>query len=89
MIGAGGYHESKRCSRDTHPESYITKYTGIRITHMFHISLLEHTCVFLLSVGTGFPALKIQYELFNTRASGRWCQCSTRLPSLFIYYFQA
>ena len=25
-----GYHESKRCSRDTYPESYITKYTNIR-----------------------------------------------------------
>ena len=25
-----GYHESKRCSIDTHPESYIIKYTSIR-----------------------------------------------------------
>ena len=25
-----GYHESRRCSRDTHPESYITKYDSIR-----------------------------------------------------------
>ena len=25
-----GYHESRRCSRDTYPESCITKYTGIR-----------------------------------------------------------
>ena len=25
-----GYHESRRCSRDTYPESYITKYTRIR-----------------------------------------------------------
>ena len=24
------YHESRRCSRDTYPESHITKYTGIR-----------------------------------------------------------
>jgi len=23
----GGYRESRRCSRDTYPESYITKYT--------------------------------------------------------------
>ena len=23
-----GYRESGRCSRDTYPESYITKYTG-------------------------------------------------------------
>jgi len=22
-----GYHEGRRCSRNTHPESYITKYT--------------------------------------------------------------
>jgi len=28
-----GYHESKRCSRDTYPESYITKYTSIRRKH--------------------------------------------------------
>jgi len=26
-----GYHESRRCSRDTYPESYTTKYTSIRI----------------------------------------------------------
>ena len=25
-----GYHESRKCSRDTHPESYITRYTRIR-----------------------------------------------------------
>ena len=25
-----GYHESRRCSRDTYPESYITKYTSIQ-----------------------------------------------------------
>ena len=25
-----GYLESRRCSRDTYPESYIIKYTGIR-----------------------------------------------------------
>ena len=25
-----GYHESERCSRDTYPESSITKYTNIR-----------------------------------------------------------
>ena len=28
-----GYHESRRCSRDTYPESYITKYTSIRREH--------------------------------------------------------
>ena len=25
-----GYHESRKFSRDTYPESYITKYTSIR-----------------------------------------------------------
>ena len=25
-----GYHESRRCSRDTYLESYTTKYTSIR-----------------------------------------------------------
>ena len=25
-----GYHESRRCSRDTYPESYITKNTSLR-----------------------------------------------------------
>ena len=25
-----GYHKSKRCSRDTYPESYVIKYTSIR-----------------------------------------------------------
>jgi len=30
----GGYHESRKCSRDTYPESYITKYTSMRrLTH--------------------------------------------------------
>jgi len=27
-----GYHERRRCSRDTNPESYITRYTSIRKT---------------------------------------------------------
>jgi len=26
----GGYKESRRCSRDTYPESYITQYSSIR-----------------------------------------------------------
>ena len=26
------YHESRRCSRDTYPESYITKYTHAKRT---------------------------------------------------------
>ena len=30
LIGWEGYHESRRCSRDTYPETYITKYTSIR-----------------------------------------------------------
>ena len=28
-----GYRESRRCSRDTYPESYITKYTSVRRIH--------------------------------------------------------
>ena len=31
LVGStDGYHESRRCSGDTYPESYITKYTSIR-----------------------------------------------------------
>ena len=31
LVGAlwEGYHESRRCSRDSYPESYITKYTSL------------------------------------------------------------
>jgi len=29
-VNVEGYHESERCSRDTYPESYITKYSSIR-----------------------------------------------------------
>ena len=31
MIDSGlvGYHESRRCSRDTYPESYVTQCTSI------------------------------------------------------------
>ena len=29
-----GFHESRRCSRDTYPASYVTKYTSIR--RLFH-----------------------------------------------------
>jgi len=31
--GWEGYRESRRCSRDTYPEKYITKYTSIRREH--------------------------------------------------------
>ena len=30
-----GYCESRRCSRDTHPESYITEYTMVYEEKMF------------------------------------------------------
>jgi len=30
LNGWEGYHESRRCSTDTYPESYILKYTSIR-----------------------------------------------------------
>ena len=33
-----GYRESRRCSRDTHPESCITKYTSIRRSEMCDLS---------------------------------------------------
>ena len=29
-VRVGVYHESRRCSRDTYPESYAAKYTSIR-----------------------------------------------------------
>jgi len=29
-----GYHEGRRCSWDTYPESYITEYTSIRIEEL-------------------------------------------------------
>jgi len=38
-----GCRESRRCSRDTHPESYITKYTSIRKN--FALSLGRYTAV--------------------------------------------
>ena len=31
-----GYHESRRCSRDTRPESHIIKYTILRSRHRIH-----------------------------------------------------
>jgi len=30
-----GYHESRRCSRDTYPESYITKYSSMRRQNVY------------------------------------------------------
>jgi len=41
-----GYRESRRCSRDTYPESYITKYTSIRRNGTF-------CCDFDLSSSSG------------------------------------
>jgi len=29
MYDREGYHESRKCSRDTYPESYITDYTSV------------------------------------------------------------
>jgi len=39
LIDREGYHESRRCSRDTYPESHITKYT--KITLMEPLALLS------------------------------------------------
>ena len=33
------YHESRKCSRDTFPESYITMYTSIRMKTSVDISV--------------------------------------------------
>ena len=37
-----GYHESRRCSKDTYPESYITKYTSIRRLDQDSVQLLQY-----------------------------------------------
>ena len=37
------YHGSRRCSRDTYPESYITKYTSIRRLSCSHFAR-KRTC---------------------------------------------
>jgi len=41
MIDWEGHHESRRCSRDTYPESYITKYTSIRRLQDHHAHVLR------------------------------------------------
>ena len=46
-----GYRESRRCSRDTYPESYITEYTSIRgilgvvVTEAGSYSRLIDSCI--------------------------------------------
>ena len=56
-VGRGGglridpperHHASKRCSRDTYPESYITKYTSIRSLRIrvSHARVLEGEIAF-------------------------------------------
>ena len=39
--GWEGYRESRKCSRETYPESYITKYTSIRKFHSFSARCLH------------------------------------------------
>jgi len=46
-----GYHESRRCSRNTYPESYITKYTSIRRETVTALSPSE-TFTEILAAGT-------------------------------------
>ena len=39
LNGWEGYHESRRFSRDTYPESYITKYTSVRRAKTFMLKM--------------------------------------------------
>ena len=47
-----GYHESRRCSRDTSPESYITKHTSIP---RFHLKRLSIENFLAMKFSTRFP----------------------------------
>ena len=40
-----GYHESRRCSRDTYPESHITKYTSIQVLHTWILLAIVKQCL--------------------------------------------
>ena len=40
-----GYHESTKCSRNTYPESHITKYTSIRRLGLGDLEIEAHPLV--------------------------------------------
>ena len=60
-----GYHEGKRCSRDTYPESYITKCTSVR-----RLSVGTPLCLY------GFAYHRVQGSstsvLFKKSITARW-----------------
>ena len=41
-----GYHVSRKCSRDTYPESYITKYTSMKnnLEMLLLVAGVRHGC---------------------------------------------
>ena len=60
-----GYHESRRCSRDTYPESYITKHTSIRREMRGgHVGIYLLLLFFTLVTG---PRSSLSLKLSDTR----------------------
>ena len=57
----GGYHESRRCSKDTYPESYITKYTSIR--RILGSEIVSRNSFHLLF------RLGMRYEVYNRKGT--------------------
>ena len=54
-----GYRESRRYSRDTYPEAYVTKYTNTKIncaTHHLSDTTLSSNCVFFSLCAANFRA---------------------------------
>ena len=61
LIDSGweGYHDSRRCSRDTYPESYITKYTSIR--RLMTLALKMKSQVWILALTLWFGAESLDF----------------------------
>ena len=76
-----GYHKGRRCSRDTHPESYITKYTSIRRVHSKKRACNSnfHTwTVWVGKGGTSSPESVILRRAFPSHLAaprGSWFHC--------------
>ena len=75
LNGWEGYHESRRCSKDTYPESYITKYT--RYTGSNACDAVGYACVVAL------PLVAVLLEDIVVQRPPRPCPPGNETPHCY------
>ena len=77
-----GCRESKRCSRDTYQESYITKYTGIRrLHHIIERITIIWERIIIIYCGKNYQKKTIYYRKDSNHLGAEKGGCVALVPA--------